>query len=82
MKYLCLVFTDPADFEGLSRQELDELDAASLAEDEELAAIGQLILATPLQQGAPAVTVRVRDGKMSATNGPFAETSTPLEDAT
>jgi hypothetical protein len=73
MKYLCLVFTDPKDFEGLSPSDLESLDDASLADDADLLASGHLIVATPLQQGAMAVTVRVRDGRMSATNGPFAE---------
>ena len=78
MKYVCLVYTDPAVFESLSDAEMDALDDASLADDEELLASGHLIVATPLQPVETAVTVRVRDGRMSATNGPFAETTEQL----
>ena len=75
MKYLCLVYTDPADFAHLTQQEQDELDEASLADDAELERAGHLIVAQALQPPETATTVRVRDGRMSVTDGPFAETT-------
>ena len=78
MRYVCLVYTDPRVFAALPQQEMDDLDDASLAEDAELAASGHLIVAQALQPVDTAVTIRVRDGRMSATDGPFAETTEQL----
>ena len=78
MKYICLVFADRDAFEPLSRQEMDDLDDASLANDEGLRQRGQLLLAEALQSADTATTIRVRDGRMSATDGPFAETTEQL----
>ena len=75
MKYLCIVYIDPATFGALSPEGLAALDEASLAFDEELHESGQLILAQALQSIDTATTVRVRDGRLSATDGPFAETT-------
>ena len=75
MKYLCIVYIDPATFGALSPEGLAALDDASLAFDKELHASGQLILAQALQSIDTATTVRVRDGRLSATDGPFAETT-------
>ena len=78
MKYLCIVYIDPATFGALSPEGLAALDEASLAFDEELHERGQLILAQALQSIDTATTVRVRDGRLSATDGPFAETTEQL----
>jgi len=75
MKYLCIVYIDPATFGALSPEGHAALDEASLAFDEELHESGQLILAQALQSIDTATTVRVRDGRLSATDGPFAETT-------
>jgi len=74
MQYVCLVYIDPATFTKLSEQELAVLDEQSLANDEELRLSGHLILAQALDSVATATTVRVRDGNVSTTVGPFAET--------
>ena len=49
-----------------------------MAANEELRPDGQLIVAEALQPVTEAVTVRVRDGRMSTTIGPFAETAEHL----
>ena len=41
---------------------------------ENLERSGRLILAQPLQSATRAATLRVRNGKLSVTDGPFAET--------
>jgi hypothetical protein len=74
MQYLCLVHVDGAKMEGMSQDELDALDDENLANDNELRRTGQLILSGPLP-AETATTVRMRDGRLSATNGPFAETT-------
>ena len=75
MRYLCIVYTEERAFAAMSESELAELDEASLANDEELRQSGHLIIAQALQPVATATTVRVRNGRMSATDGPFAETT-------
>jgi hypothetical protein len=78
MKYLCLVYADEAAFDRMSQQQLDALDDEALANDEELRRRGHLVIAQALQPTASATTVRVRNGRMSATDGPFAETAEQL----
>jgi len=75
MRYLCIVYADERAFGTMSESDLADLDEASLANDEELRQSGHLILAQALQPVASATTVRVRNGRMSATDGPFAETT-------
>lgn len=78
MQYVCFVYAEESKFEEIPESELTALDEASLAHDEELRRKGQLVMAQALQSVDEAVTVRVRGGKMSATDGPFAETTEQL----
>jgi hypothetical protein len=78
MQYLCLVYADEARVNGMSQQEIDALIDETAANNEELRASGQLILAQALEQVDAAMTVRVRDGRLSVTDGPFAETNEQL----
>jgi hypothetical protein len=78
MRYLCIVYAEERTFESMSESEMAALDEASLANDEELRRSGHLIVAQALQPVAAATTVRVRNGRMSATDGPFAETTEQL----
>jgi hypothetical protein len=78
MRYLCLVYADEARVNGMSQQEIDALIDETTANNEELRASRQLILAQALEQVDEAMTVRVRDGRLSVTDGPFAETNEQL----
>jgi hypothetical protein len=78
MHYLCLVYADESRVNGMSQEEVDALIDETVANNEELAASGQLVLAQALEQVAGAMTVRVRDGRLSVTDGPFAETNEQL----
>src|ERR1700712_2219328 len=78
MKYLCLIFFDEKELEVLSQRESDALNAASLAYDETLRQSGHFLDAHALQSVQAATTVRVRHGKLSITDGPFAETHEQL----
>jgi hypothetical protein len=78
MKYLCLVYLEPGALGGLSPQERDELDRASLAYDEDLARRGHFIAASALQGVGMASTIRRRSGKPVVMDGPFAETKEAL----
>ena len=79
MLYICLVHFDAKEvFSGLSAAEKRELDIASTGYDRELERSGNLIRAQALQGPESAVLVRVRDGRISATDGPFLETKEQL----
>jgi hypothetical protein len=75
MKYLLLIYA-----EGQARDEADEKhcyeEAIQLAH--ELQANGQYLGSNPLQPVATATSVRIRDGKLLVTDGPFAETREQL----
>jgi len=67
MKYLCLVYLD--------EKRLNELpDEDCVTYDASIRASGHCLASEALQPVHTATTVRVRDGKLSITDGPFAET--------
>jgi hypothetical protein len=78
MRYVCLVYAEPEAFERLSEAEQSVLNRDSLAYDKELEKNGHYIHADALQSVGTAVTVRVRDKRISTTDGPFAETKEHL----
>jgi len=67
MKYLCLVYGEEQALANMP-------DSHCLAYDEEIRRSGHCIASEALQPVATATTVRVRNGKVSVTDGPFAET--------
>ena len=78
MKYACLVYVDESLVGALAPAEGRRLIDESVDYDWGLRNSGHLILAQPLQPPRSAVTVRVRNGRMSSTDGPFAETKEHL----
>jgi hypothetical protein len=71
MKYLCLVYLD--------EQRLDELpDENCVAYDAGIRNSGHCIGSEALESVHTATSVRVRNGKVSVTDGPFAETKEQL----
>lgn len=78
MKYLCLAYEEESKLDALSRGQWDLLRRETLDYVEELRQEGYLISAEPLQSTRTAATVRVRNGRLSVTDGPFAETRETL----
>jgi hypothetical protein len=78
MKYLCLVYYDEETLDAMPRDEFAAFSAEHVALDEELRQSGHSIVAEALQPVQTAATVRVRNGKLSITDGPFAETKEQL----
>jgi hypothetical protein len=71
MNYLCLVYLD--------EKRLDELpDEDCVAYDNAIRKSGHCVASEALESVQTATTVRVRDGKTSVTDGPFAETKEQL----
>jgi hypothetical protein len=75
MKYLCLVILDEKALEAMSESASQALTDESLAYDQTLKDRGHFIAAQALESVNAATTVRVRNGKVSVTDGPFAETN-------
>lgn len=78
MNYLCLIYQDETLWQTRSKAELDDLRREYFAFRDDIKASGHYIGANPLQPTQTATTVRVRNGKISATDGPFAETREQL----
>ena len=78
MRYLCLVYFEPGKLAALSRSDDAKLTNESIAYDEELERGGTYITSQALKSVEEAMTVRVRNGAMSTTDGPFAETKEVL----
>ena len=71
MKYLCLVYGEEKALAGMD-------DRHCVAFDEKVRASGHCVASEALQPAATATTVRVRHGRVSVTDGPFAETKEVL----
>jgi hypothetical protein len=71
MKYVCLVYSEEGKLETVS-------DRECLAFGEELREGGYRLGGEALQSIQTATTVRVRNGRLSLTDGPFAETKEQL----
>jgi len=67
MKYLCLVYGEEQALASMP-------DEHCVAFDESVRKSGQCVASEALQPVSTATTVRVRNGKVSVTDGPFAET--------
>lgn len=78
MKYLCMAYEEESKLNSLTKSEWDSLRSETLAYVGELQRRGSLIAAEALQSVQNAATVRVRSGKISITDGPFAETKETL----
>lgn len=78
MKFLCMAYEEEDKLNALSRSEWEALRAETLTYVEKLRKKGYLIAAEPLKSVRTAATVRVREGKVAITDGPFAETKETL----
>jgi len=78
MKYLCLAYEEEDKLNALSPGEWDVLRRETLDYVEALRQSGHLIVTHPLQSVRTAATVRVRQGGLAVTDGPFAETKETL----
>ena len=74
MKYLCLICIEEKKLDALSGGEFDALNREARAYEEELRRSGHFVMAQALQPVQTATTVRIRNGRVSTTDGLFAET--------
>jgi hypothetical protein len=78
MKYLCMIYDDEKKWGTMPKDQMDTMLGEYGAFTESIKKSGHYIGGEPLQPTHTASTVRVRQGKVSATDGPFAETKEQL----
>jgi len=78
MRYLCLIYDEEAKMATMSKSDADAFMGEYFAFTEDVKKSGHYVGGEALQPVHTATTVRVRNGKMSTTDGPFAETKEQL----
>ena len=74
MRYLCLIYLNEKELAAMPQKDMDELNRRHLELNEDLLGSGHFIEAEALTPGASATCVRVRNGRKTMTDGPYAET--------
>ena len=74
MQFLLLVYIDPALVDALPAQQYDAEMRTCLEHADDLQRDGQLIESQQLEMPSTAKSVRIRNGKQTVQDGPFAET--------
>ena len=82
MRFMFAIYHDEKELEALPEAEMQRLVDGSLEYDEALRQSGHYIVSDALQPSRTARTIRVRRGKVSTTDGPFAETKEQLGGST
>ncbi len=78
MQYICLGYYDEKQFETLSESEQNVMVDECFAYDDVLRKSGHFAGGEALQSPANATTLRWKNGKVSITDGPYAETKDQL----
>lgn len=78
MKYICLGYIEESKWEGMSESERNAMMDQCFAYDDVLRKNGHFIGGEALQSARNAVTLRWKSGKVSITDGPYAETKEQL----
>ena len=78
MKYLCLIYEDESIWTTMSKEETGRMMGGYGKFTKDISESGHMIGGEALQPTQSASTVRVRNGKVSTTDGPFAETKEQL----
>lgn len=78
MKYVCLVYYDEKEVYSMPQEQWQSLVGECMAYGEQVRGSGHFIGGEALQPVNTSTTVRLRQGKVSITDGPFAETKEQL----
>jgi hypothetical protein len=78
MRYLLLIYNNEQDYDAMPEAAREADYNNHYAFSQELAESGSMLGGEPLLPTTTATTVRVRDGKVMTTHGPFAETKEQL----
>ena len=78
MKYLCLIYGEERLMAAVSKGDMDAMMAEYGAFTDGIKQSGHYTAGEALQPSSTAATIRIRNGKTSTTDGPFAETKEQL----
>jgi hypothetical protein len=78
MRYLCLIYDDEKKVAAMPESESNAFMGEYFAFTDGIKASGHYLAGEALQPVETATTVRVRNGKVGTTDGPFAETKEQL----
>jgi len=78
MKYLCLIYDEEKTLETMPKTESDAFMGEYFAFTDGIKKSGHYLGGEALQPVLTATTVRIRNGTLSTTDGPFAETKEQL----
>jgi hypothetical protein len=78
MKYLCLIYDEEKKWQTMSREDGEALMQEYFTFTKDIRQSGHYLGGNDLQPTKNATTVRVRTGRLSTTDGPFAETKEQL----
>lgn len=78
MKYVCMGFYNEAKFAQIAPAEAQKMIEECMAYDDELRRGGHFIGGEALDSARNAVTLRMKDGQVEVTDGPFVETKETL----
>jgi len=74
MKFVCLGYYDEKKFAQMPPEQSQKMMEECFAYDDVLRRNGHFIGGEALDSASSAITLRVKDGKVEATDGPYAET--------
>jgi hypothetical protein len=78
MKFLFLIYHEEKVLDTMPAKEMETLVDSALEYDDEIRRSGHYIVSNALQRARTARTIRVRGGKATVSDGPFAETKEQL----
>jgi hypothetical protein len=78
MKYLCLIYSDETLWDRLPKADEQQMMAEYRAFGEDIKRSGHHVAGYRLHPSPSATTVRMRNGSVSTTDGPYAETKEQL----
>lgn len=78
MKFVCLGYFDETKFAEIPQADAQKMMEECFAYDDELRRSGHFVGGEALDSARKAVTLRMKDGRVRATDGPFAETKEVL----
>jgi hypothetical protein len=78
MKFMFTIYHDETVLDAMPDKEMQALVDGAIEYSEEIRRTGHYIVSNALERTGTARTIRVRDGKVSTTVGPFAETKEQL----
>jgi len=81
MKFMFMIYHDEQVMEAMPKQEMQGLVDSALDYDDQIKRSGHYIVSNALQSSRTARAIRVRGGRVSTTDGPFAETKEQLDEA-